>query len=220
MLYLNGFWLVSYNVNIRTYMRRIYANLKESILRGLNTLRYSHFTNYRKKLGHCDPTASLIKPLIIKGAHNVFMYEDTGVKDAIIMAPNAKFVMKKHSGAAEGLVVITGNHERRIGRFYRTITEQEKQLKDKDVIVEEDCWIGARVTLLMGITCRRGTTIAAGAVVSKSTAPYSIVGGIPAKHIKFYWTIEEILKHEEMLYPPNERYTKEQLESFFQQYSK
>ncbi len=64
--------------------------------------------------------------------------------------------------------------------FYRTITEADKQLVDKDVIVEEDCWIGTRVVLLMGVTVRRGTTVAAGAVVSKSTAPYSIVGGTPA----------------------------------------
>lgn len=136
------------------------------------------------------------------------------------MAPKAKFIMKKHSGAAEGLIVITGNHERRLGRFYRTIKEQEKQLQDMDVIVEEDCWIGTRVTLLMGVTLRRGTTVAAGAVVSKSTAPYSVVGGIPAKHIKFYWTIDQILEHEAKLYPENERYTREQLESFFNQYSK
>ena len=197
-----------------------YTNLKEAFLKGVGALKRSYFTNYRVKLGHCTPTTALIKPLVIKGPQNVYMYEDTGIKDAIIMAPKAKFIMKKHSGAAEGLTVITGNHERRVGRFYRTITEQEKKLQDMDVVVEEDCWIGTRVTLLMGVTIRRGTTIAAGAVVSKSTAPYSIVGGIPAKHIKFYWTIDQILEHEAKLYPENERYTREQLEEFFQQYPK
>ena len=201
-------------------MSKILENLKESILKGLSSIRRSYFINYRKRLGYCHPTASLFKPVVVKGAQNVFMYENTGVKDAIIMAPKAKFIMKKHSGAAEGLIVITGNHERRIGRFYRTIKEQEKQLQDMDVIVEEDCWIGTRVTLLMGVTLRRGTTVAAGAVVSKSTAPYSVVGGVPAKHIKFYWTIDQILEHEAKLYPENERYTRVQLESFFNQYAK
>ena len=99
-------------------------------------------------------------------------------------------------------------------------TEQEKLLLDEDVIVEEDCWIGTRVTLLMGVTLRRGTTVAAGAVVSKSTAPYSVVGGVPAKHIKFYWTIDQILEHESKLYPESERYTKKQLELFYKMYSK
>ncbi|MCS2715186.1 acyltransferase [Bacteroides thetaiotaomicron] len=201
-------------------MSKIYASIKESLLKGMSALKRSHFTNYRKQLGYCHPYTHLIKPLVIKGAQNVYMYEDTGLKDALIMTPKAKFIMKKHSGAAEGLTVITGNHERRIGRFYRTITEQEKQLQDMDVVVEEDCWIGTRVTLLMGVTLRRGTTVAAGAVVSKSTAPYSVVGGVPAKHIKFYWSIDQIMEHEALLYPKNERYTREQLELFYQMYSK
>ena len=201
-------------------MSKIYASIKESLLKGMSALKRSHFTNYRKQLGYCHPYTHLIKPLVIKGAQNVYMYEDTGLKDALIMTPKAKFIMKKHSGAAEGLTVITGNHERRIGRFYRTITEQEKHLQDMDVVVEEDCWIGTRVTLLMGVTLRRGTTVAAGAVVSKSTAPYSVVGGVPAKHIKFYWSIDQIMEHEALLYPKNERYTREQLELFYQMYSK
>lgn len=64
-----------------------------------------------------------------------------------------------------------------------------------------------------GVTIGRGATIAAGAVVNKDVPPYSIVGGIPAKLIKFYWTIDEILEHEKNLYPENIRYTKEELES-------
>lgn len=197
-------------------MENIIITLKETFLRGIAAIKRAYFTNYRKQLGFCSSSATLIKPVVIKGAHNVFMYEDTGIKDAIIMCPNAKFIMKKHSGAAEGLVVITGNHERRIGRYYRTIKEMEKTISDKDVIVEEDCWIGCKVTLLMGVTIRRGTTVAAGAVVVKSTAPYSIVGGVPAKHIKFYWTIDEILEHESHLYPKEERYTREELEKYYE----
>lgn len=191
-----------------------------SFISGLRTFYRRYLNPLRKQMGYCHSTATVTRPLVIKAPQNVYMYEDTGIKDAIIMAPKAEFIMKKHSGAAEGLTVITGNHERRVGRFYRTLTEQEKKLQDMDVVVEEDCWIGTRVTLLMGVTIRRGTTVAAGAVVSKSTAPYSIVGGIPAKHIKFYWTIDQILEHEAKLYPENERYTREQLENFFQQYSK
>ena len=188
---------------------------------GVRTLHRMFFTNYRKKLGYCDPTATMTRPVIIKGPQNVFLYEDTKITNAVIMTPNKKFVMKKHSSAAEGLTVITGNHERRVGRFFRTITEQEKmEGLDDDVIVEEDCWIGVNVTLLMGVTVRRGTTVAAGAVVTKSTEPYSIVGGIPAKHIKFYWTIEQILEHEAKLYPEGERYTREDLEAIFSKYEK
>lgn len=52
--------------------------------------------------------------------------------------------------------------------------------------------------------------------MSKSTPPYCVIGGVPAKPIKFIWTIDEILQHEAALYPENERYTREELEKIFQ----
>lgn len=192
-----------------------------SLLSGLRSYYKSYLFNYRKSFGYCHPTAVVSKPLVVKGPQNVFLYEGTRIVDATIMTPFCKSVMKKHSLATEGFKVITGNHERRIGVFFSHIKQEDKaDGLDADVIVEEDCWIGVNVTLLMGVTVRRGTTVAAGAVVHKSTAPYSIVGGIPAKHIKFYWTIDQILEHESKLYSKEERLTRKQLQQYFEQYSK
>lgn len=53
------------------------------------------------------------------------------------------------------------------------------------IVLEDDVWIGERAVILSGVTLRRGTVVAAGSVVTKSTEPYSIVGGAPAKHIKY-----------------------------------
>lgn len=50
-------------------------------------------------------------------------------------------------------------------------------------IVEDDCYIGMNVCLMPGVKIRRGCIIGAGAVVTRSTEPYSIYGGIPAKKI-------------------------------------
>ena len=186
------------------------------MLKALRDFTNTYYVDWRKKLGFCDKTASIANPTRIVGPQNVYMYEDTVIKRALIMTPSKKFIMKKHSGAAPGLVVATGNHMRIVGRFYRSIKEEEKlEGYDNDVIVEEDCWFGANVILLQGVTVRRGTSVAAGAVVNKSTPPYSIVGGVPAKVIKIYWTIDQILEHEKQLYPEGERYTREQLEEFY-----
>ena len=106
-----------------------------------------------------------------------------------------------------------------VGRFYRTITNEEKlnsgKVFDKDVVVEEDVWIGCNVTLLSGAHLGRSSVIAAGAVVTSDIPPYCIAGGVPAKPIKFKWTIEQIIEHESILYPENERYSKEELEKIF-----
>lgn len=134
---------------------------------------------------------------------------------------NAKFIIKEHCAIAEGLTVHTGNHPRVIGKFITDITEYNKPKGyDKDVIIEEDVWIGCNVTILTGVIIGRGVTVAANAVVNKSIPPYCICGGIPAKFIKFYWTIDQILEHEVKLYPEHERYTKEQLETLFRKYNK
>ena len=67
------------------------------------------------------------------------------------------------------------------------------------MVIEDGCWIGANVTILKGVTIGRGSVVAAGAVVTRSCPPYSIVGGVPARVIKPRFTAEEIEEHESLL---------------------
>lgn len=52
------------------------------------------------------------------------------------------------------------------------------------IIIGNDVWIGANSTILKGVKIGDGAIIAAGALVVKDVAPYTIVGGCPAKLIK------------------------------------
>ena len=54
----------------------------------------------------------------------------------------------------------------------------------KKVIIEDDVWIGQRAIILPGVTLQKGTIVGAGAVVTKTYPPYSIIGGNPARLIK------------------------------------
>jgi acetyltransferase-like isoleucine patch superfamily enzyme len=53
----------------------------------------------------------------------------------------------------------------------------------KGIVIEDDVWIGAGAKILDGVFLQRGTVVGAGAVVTKTTEPYSVVVGVPAKKI-------------------------------------
>ena len=55
---------------------------------------------------------------------------------------------------------------------------------EKPISIGNDCWVGTRVIILPGVSLGDHSIVAAGAVVTKSFPPYSIIGGIPAKIIK------------------------------------
>lgn len=55
----------------------------------------------------------------------------------------------------------------------------------KKVIIGKDVWIGANCVITPGVTIGEGAVVAAGAVVTKDVEPNAIVGGVPARLIKF-----------------------------------
>jgi len=60
------------------------------------------------------------------------------------------------------------------------------------LIIEDEVWIGTNAIILSGLTIGKGAMIAAGAVVSKDVPPYAIVGGNPAKIIRYKFSPEII----------------------------
>lgn len=52
------------------------------------------------------------------------------------------------------------------------------------IVIEADAWVGAKATILPGVTIGRGAVVAAGSVVSKGVEPWMIAGGNPARAIK------------------------------------
>jgi acetyltransferase-like isoleucine patch superfamily enzyme len=53
------------------------------------------------------------------------------------------------------------------------------------ITIEDGVWIGGNVTILGGVNVGEGAIVAAGAVVTGDVLPYSIVGGVPARHLKW-----------------------------------
>jgi acetyltransferase-like isoleucine patch superfamily enzyme len=193
-------------------------------IRGCYSLYKEFFGIRRRHFGFIGQDVIIIPPLNLSNPRNVYLYGLNKIEHATISTNNARFIMKKGAGSAEGLSVHTGNHMMVVGKFYRTVTDEDKKKAgggfDKDVVVEEDAWIGCNVTLLSGVTIGRSAIIAAGAVVTKDIPPYSIAGGVPARFIKFKWTKEQILQHESLLFPENERLSEQEIDELFEKYQK
>lgn len=62
------------------------------------------------------------------------------------------------------------------------------------IIIDDDVWLGFRATILSGVHIGQGAVVAAGAVVAKDVAPYSVVGGVPAVVLKRRFNDEQIVE--------------------------
>ncbi|MFQ6793603.1 MAG: CatB-related O-acetyltransferase [Thomasclavelia sp.] len=62
------------------------------------------------------------------------------------------------------------------------------------VHIENDVWIGANVSILQGVKIGNGAIIGANALVTKDVAPYTIIGGVPAKVINKRFEDDQIRK--------------------------
>lgn len=66
-----------------------------------------------------------------------------------------------------------------------------------DIRIGNDCWIGSGVTILGGVTIHDGAVVLTNATVTKDVPPYAIVGGVPARIIKYRYdndTIDFLLR--------------------------
>lgn len=150
---------------------------------------------------------------------NVYLENYTRLQNLTnVISWKGKVVVKKYTAIGSDCTIIPGAHVPTVGvpQFCSLLHINDD---DRTITIEEDVWIGARAIILSHCqTIGRGAVVAAGAVVSKSVPPYAVVAGVPAKIIACRFSLEQILKHESILYPVEERLKEEELEKLFDEY--
>ncbi|HVM95493.1 MAG TPA: acyltransferase, partial [Candidatus Acidoferrales bacterium] len=73
-----------------------------------------------------------------------------------------------------GVWLISASHD---------IDDPEFHMTSSPIVIEDYVWIGARATVLEGVTIGKGAIVMAGAVVTRDVPSYAVVGGVPAKQV-------------------------------------
>lgn len=124
-----------------------------------------------------------------------YIGEHTEIKNTIVgkftcIGPNVKIGLGMHpSNTFVSVHPIFYSLAAQVGK---TFADQQYFTEYDNVQIGNDVWIGANVTIPGGVIVGDGSIIASGAVVTKNVAPYAIVGGVPAKVIKYRFNEQQI----------------------------
>lgn len=95
-----------------------------------------------------------------------------------------------------GLYLIAGDHEFSIPGV--SFAEAPRG-RNEPIFIGRNVWIGARATILKGVTIGDGAIVGAGSVVTRDIEPYAIVAGNPARFIRWRFEGEERERHDDFL---------------------
>lgn len=96
---------------------------------------------------------------------------------------------------AESVILMGGNHNHCMEfiSLYPFMNEVKTSYQPRgDTVLNDGCWLGMRCMIMPGVTVGEGAVIAAGSVVTKDIPPYAVVGGNPARVIKYRFAQEVI----------------------------
>ena len=90
------------------------------------------------------------------------------IEDDVLVAPYVSMHVSNHKFDNPNLPII-----------------EQGYTQPKDIILKRGCWVGAHSVILSGVTIGENAVVAAGSVVNRDVLPHTLVGGVPAKVIKY-----------------------------------
>lgn len=144
-------------------------------LAGIRALFWSFFL---KKIGQ---RVYIMSSVIIMSPQNIELGSDVLINTSSKLGGQKGIIIGSYVQLGYNVSLFTQNHAYQSKN--KPIMKQGNY--GEKIIIEDDVWIGTNAVILPGVKLGKGSIIGANAVVTKDVKPYSIVGGIPAKHIKY-----------------------------------
>lgn len=124
-----------------------------------------------------DETTVICQPFYTDFGKNIRLGKDVFINTACTFIDRGGITLEDHVLLGPNVNLITTNHAFNPADRRSTIS--------KPIRVCENAWIGACAIILPGVTIGRNAVVAAGSVVTKDVSAESVVGGNPAKFIKY-----------------------------------
>lgn len=153
---------------------RLVERLIPAFLARLTTFRW------RLTLASCGPGVLIARGATIVAPGSVELGSRVFIGARAIISAAGGLTIGDDVMIGSELNIQGGNHD--LGRYRRDIGHRDE--KNPPLTIGEGAWIGSRVTILAGCDIGEYAVIAAGSVCSKPVAPWTMVGGVPARVIR------------------------------------
>ena len=162
--------------------------------------QYIDMPYLKSQLGSCGKNVAICAGAYFNGKTNIFLANDIYLgPGAVIYSSGAKVYIGNHVFSGPKLTIISGDHRiRLIGRYMKEIGDDDRLPEDdQDVIIEDDVWLGANVSIFKGVRIGTGSVIAGAATVVKVIPPYSVY--ISKEKIYPRFTEKQLSEHKRLL---------------------
>lgn len=124
-------------------------------------------------------TARMLSGVAFLGDAPVILGDGAFVNSGVVFDNTAPIHVGKSTHLAHQVLLVTNSHE-----LWETPERRAGQTTHAPIHIGDGCWLGARVTVLPGVTIGDGSVVAAGAVVTEDLPPNGLYGGLPARLIR------------------------------------
>jgi acetyltransferase-like isoleucine patch superfamily enzyme len=103
--------------------------------------------------------------------------DDTFINTGVIISARSEVRIGKNCQIANQVIIMDND--------FHGVEDRDRPEVAAPVIIEDNVWLATRCTILKGVTIGKGAVVAAGAVVTRDVPPDTLVGGVPAKVIRY-----------------------------------
>lgn len=135
---------------------------------------------YTVTLPKCGENLYVHPGTIFYYPHNLYIGDNVYFNRNVFITARAKITIGNNVLIGPNTVMNSGNH---LYSDPQTPICLQGHVS-KEIIIEDDVWIGANATILCGVKIGRGSVVAAGSVVNRDIPPYSVVAGVPARKVR------------------------------------